>query len=61
MIDFNVIRQYNFPTTIRFGAGAVKELPAHLKAQGLHKPLLVTDPMVSQLSFFKAIKDDLTQ
>lgn len=60
MIDFNVIRQYNFPTTIRFGAGAVKELSAHLKSQGLHKPLLVTDPMVSQLSFFKAIKDDLT-
>jgi len=59
MIDFNVVRQYNFPTTIRFGAGAVKELPAHLKANGLSKPLLVTDPMVAQLGFFKEIIRDL--
>lgn len=60
MTDFNIIRQYNFPTIIRFGAGAVKELPAHLTSQNLHKPLLVTDPMVSSLDFFKRIKDDLT-
>ncbi len=55
MIDFNVIRQYNFPTTIRFGAHAILELPDHLASQGLHKPLLVTDPMVAQLDFFKKI------
>lgn len=60
-IDFNSIRQYNFPTTIRFGAGAVNELPAHLTANNLQKPLLVTDPTVVQLDFFKKIKDDLTQ
>jgi alcohol dehydrogenase class IV len=59
MIDFSVIRQYNFPTTIRFGAGAIKELPAHLKANGLSRPLLVTDPVVAQLDFFSAIKKDL--
>ena len=59
MTDFNVIRQYNFPTTIRFGAGAIKELPGHLTANGLKKPLLVTDPMVAQLDFFKAIIKDL--
>jgi len=58
-IDFNTIRQYNFPTIIRFGAGAVKELPDHLKANGLSKPLVVTDPVVAQLSFFKVIKEDL--
>jgi alcohol dehydrogenase class IV len=60
MTDFNTIRQFNFPTTIRFGAGAVKELPDHLLANGLSKPLLVTDPMVSGLDFFKAIKESLT-
>ncbi len=60
MTDFNIIRQYNFPTIIRFGAGAVKELPDHLAAQGLSRPLLVTDPMVAQLEFFKQIKDNLT-
>ena len=60
MTNFNTIRQYNFPTTIRFGAGAIKELPDHLAANGLSKPLLVTDPMVSSLPFFTAIKNSLT-
>ena len=50
-----MVRQYNFPTIIRFGAGAIKELPDHLVAAGLKKPLLVTDPMVAQLDFFKEI------
>lgn len=59
MTDFNTIRQFNFPTTIRFGAGAIKELPGHLAANGLSKPLLVTDPQVSGLDFFKAIKQSL--
>lgn len=61
MTDFNTIRQYNFPTTIRFGAGAVKELPDHLAAQGLSRPLIVTDPVVAELEFFKAIKEDLNR
>jgi alcohol dehydrogenase class IV len=55
MIDFNVVRQYNFPTTIRFGAGVVAELPAHLVSQGLSRPLLVTDPLVAGLGFFQEI------
>jgi alcohol dehydrogenase class IV len=59
MIDFNTIRQYNFPTIILFGVGAVEELPAHLAATSFTKPLLVTDPMVSQLDFFKKIKNKL--
>jgi alcohol dehydrogenase class IV len=56
MIDFNVVRQYNFPTTIRFGAGVIKELPEHLLAQGFNHPLLVTDPLVAGLPFFKDIE-----
>jgi len=60
MTDFNTIRQYNFPTTIRFGAGAIKELPDHLAANGLKRVLLVTDPVVSDLDFFKGIKSSLT-
>ena len=59
MIDFNVVGQYNFPTTIRFGAGAVRELPEHLIAQGLKNPLLVTDPLVAGLGFFQEIVQDL--
>ena len=58
MTDFNIIRQYNFPTIIRFGAGAVKELPAHLLANGLERPLLVTDALVAGLDFFSKLKKD---
>lgn len=58
-MNFNTIRQFNFPTPIRFGAGAVKELPAYLKSYNLSKPLVVTDPTVAQLPFFKAIIEDL--
>src|SRR5450631_4519656 len=59
MTDYNIIRQYNFPATIRFGAGAVNELAGHLKAAGLSRPLLVTDPVVAGLGFFQQIKSDL--
>src|ERR1022692_2801714 len=59
MTDFNIIRQYNFPTIIRFGAGAVNEMPDHLKTNGLAQPLIVTDPVVEQLGFFKNIKENL--
>lgn len=58
-IDFNIVRQYNFPTTIRFGAGAIKELSGYLKDNLLSRPLLVTDSVIEELSFFKAIKKDL--
>lgn len=61
MTDFNIIRQYNFPTIIRFGAGSVNELPGHLIANGLAQPLIVTDPMVAQLGFFKRITENLAE
>src|SRR6185437_10478036 len=59
MTDFNTIRQYNFPTTIRFGAGVISELPDHLAAVGLRRPLLVTDPVVERLGFFTDIVTSL--
>ncbi len=49
------ISQFNFPTIIRFGAGAVDELPGYLKKQGLQKPLVVTDATIAGLAFFKKI------
>ena len=57
MLRFDKIYQYNFPTTIRFGAGAVKELADYLKANKLQKPLIVTDPVVRQLGFFKYVSN----
>jgi len=59
MIDFNIVRQYNFPTIVRFGAGAVGELSGYLATNGLARPLMVTDPNVAQLEFFKKIKNEL--
>lgn len=58
-MTFDRIYQYNFPTTIRFGAGACKELPDYLAQQKLTRPLIVTDPVVAQLDFFKSIIHDL--
>ncbi|MBC6112246.1 iron-containing alcohol dehydrogenase [Pedobacter fastidiosus] len=56
---FDKIHQFNFPTTIRFGAGAVKELPAYLQQYSIKAPLVVTDPTIAQLPFFKKIIADL--
>jgi len=58
-MTFDKVYQYNFPTTIRFGAGAIKELPAYLKANGLSRPMIVTDPVIAGLPFLKSIIKDL--
>ena len=50
------IVQFNFPTIIKFGPGAVRLAPEALKQRGLRRPLLVTDrtlqalPMVTGLA-----------
>ncbi|MGB5555504.1 MAG: iron-containing alcohol dehydrogenase [Flavobacteriaceae bacterium] len=58
-MDINKIHGFNFPTPIRFGAGASKELADYLKENNLKNPLLVTDGTVAELSFFKEIKSNL--
>lgn len=58
-MTFDKIYQYNFPTTIRFGPGAVGELGDYLIKNNLSCPLIVTDPTVAQLVFFKTIVSDL--
>lgn len=59
-MDFTQIRQFNFPTIIRFGAGVVKELTSYLTSKNLKNPLVVTDPVIAGLPFFKAIISDLS-
>jgi alcohol dehydrogenase class IV len=61
LVDFSTIRQYNFPTVVRFGAGAIGELSDHLRGQKLARPLLVTDPLVATLPFFEGIVRQLQQ
>lgn len=51
---------YNFPTTVRFGAGVITELSDHLKGQNLKRPLLVSDSVVVQLDFFGKILAQLS-
>jgi alcohol dehydrogenase class IV len=46
---------WNYPTSIRFGAGRIGELPEHCRAVGIQRPLFVTDaglaglPMVGRV------------
>ena len=53
------ITNFNYPTPIRFGAGAVNELPEYLHQQRLFRPLIVTDPIIVELPFFEQILDNL--
>ncbi|MEM9829288.1 MAG: iron-containing alcohol dehydrogenase [Bacteroidota bacterium] len=56
-----MIHQFNFPTVIRFGEGAVQELGSYLKSKRTQRPLLVTDGVVAKLAFFEKIMSDLKQ
>lgn len=58
-MNFDTVYQYNFPTTIRFGAGASNELGDYLQKNNLLRPLIVTDPVVAGLDFFKKIINQL--
>jgi alcohol dehydrogenase class IV len=45
-----LVGNWNYPTSIRFGAGRIKELPDVCKFVGLRRPLLVTDPGLAKLT-----------
>lgn len=55
------IVRFNFPTTIRFGVGAVKLAPAALSERGLKRPLIVTDQGLAKLPMVDALKADLAK
>jgi alcohol dehydrogenase len=40
---------WNYPTTVRFGAGRISELADVVKAVGMRNPLLVTDPTLAKM------------
>lgn len=44
-----LVSKWNYPTTVRFGAGRIKELPEVLEATGIRNPLFVTDPGLAKL------------
>jgi alcohol dehydrogenase class IV len=45
---------WNYPTSIRFGAGRIAELPEACRALGMQRPLLVTDPGLAPLPMVTA-------
>ncbi len=40
---------WNYPTSVRFGAGRIAELADAAKSAGIARPLLVTDPVLAKL------------
>ncbi len=44
---------WSYPTTMRFGAGRIAELPAICRELGMTRPLLVTDPGLADLPMVK--------
>jgi 4-hydroxybutyrate dehydrogenase len=50
---------FSFPTTTLFGAGAIAELPARLKALGIRRPLVVTDPGLLSTEAFGLLRKAL--
>ncbi|RQP25917.1 iron-containing alcohol dehydrogenase [Piscinibacter terrae] len=53
------INGFSFPTAIRFGAGARREVAEHLLAQGCQRPLLVTDRALATLPLLKEFRSHL--
>jgi alcohol dehydrogenase class IV len=54
-----VISVFSFPTPIHFGPGARLRMGEHLKAQGLARPLVVTDRGVAGLPVFAEVLGSL--
>ena len=52
---------WNYPTSVRFGAGRIAELADALKVAGIGNPLLVTDPMLAKLPMTAAALDALAK
>jgi alcohol dehydrogenase len=52
-------RNLNYPTAIKFGAGRVRELADHCRANGIARPLFVTDPGLAAMPMVRAIVDDV--
>ena len=52
-------RNFNYPTAIKFGAGRIKELAEQCKANGITRPLFVTDPGLAAMPMVRAIVEDV--
>ena len=48
-MNSRLIGNWNYPTSIHFGTGRIKELPGACKSLGMNRPLLITDPGLADL------------
>jgi alcohol dehydrogenase class IV len=53
------INNFSFPTQIKFGPGARKEVARHLTSRGLRRPLIVTDKAIAMLPVLAEFKRHL--
>ena len=53
------ISGFSFPTAIRFGAGARKEVAPHLSERGFKRPLIVTDKALAALPVLAEFRSHL--
>jgi len=53
------ITKFSFPTAITFGPGARREVAAHLKSQGVKRPLIITDKGLANLPILKEFTSSL--
>jgi alcohol dehydrogenase class IV len=53
----NLVGNWSYPTTMKFGAGRIKELPEACAAAGIKNPLLVTDKGLASLPITLATLD----
>src|SRR5882672_7037643 len=52
-------RNWNYPTSVRFGPGRIGELPAVCEELSMKRPLLVTDPGLRKLGLGDAVFSDI--
>lgn len=52
-------RNLNYPTAIKFGTGRIRELADHCRANGIARPLFVTDPGLAAMPMVRAIVEDV--
>jgi len=58
-MDWSTRYSYHFPTSIRFGAGVIDELPAYLNSIDKKNVFFVTDAGLAGLDIFKSIIKNL--
>ncbi|SDA90039.1 iron-containing alcohol dehydrogenase [Sinorhizobium sp. NFACC03] len=55
-----ITANWSYPTSIKFGAGRIKELADHCKAAGMKKPLLITDRGLAPMAITQNALDILS-